>query len=152
MTASSARYFFLGSTLDTRLVCVPRWRWGMPWRRARYRFCARSVSASGVWPLRLSYQLGGPVVALAGFADLDTGLSVLTQPWVGLYARPDGRLGRYTIWHAPYEACQAVVQEAWFPLLDRLQIVPLDRQLEVHSALHVSRSLYHIHLPPRPLA
>lgn len=144
--------FFLGSTLDTVLVFVPRWLWGMPWRRARYRFSAGSVSASGVWPLRLSYRLGGPVAALDGFASLDVGLSVLTQPWVGLYARPGGRLGRYTIWHAPYEACQAVVQEAWFPLLDQLQIVPLAVQSEVHSALHVSRSLYHVHLPPRPLA
>lgn len=144
--------FFLGSTVDTALVFVPRWLWGMPWRRARYRFAAGVVSASGVWPLRLSYRRGEAVSSLAGFSDLDEGLSVLTQPWVGFYARPGGRLGRYTIWHAPYEAFQAEVQEAWFPLLDRLQIVPLVAQSEVHSALYVARSLYHVHLPPRPLA
>jgi len=141
--------FFIATTIDTAFVFIPRGLWKMPWRRARYRFSQGSAEAAGDWSMALSYTLGGSLSMLAGYGDLDEGLTVLTQPHIGYYLGSNGRLGRYTIWHAPYQAEVAVVSRARFGLLDALDIVPFSSQRCVHSAVYTARSLYHVHLPPR---
>lgn len=141
--------FFIGTTIDTAFVFIPRALWKMPWRRARYRFSPGSVEATGPWPMALSYTLEGPLQTLPGYRDLSEGMTVLTQPHVGYYEGTNGRMGEYTIWHDPYEAQVARVDQARFELLDALDIVPLASQGAVHSALYTARSLYHVHLPPR---
>ncbi len=141
--------FFVGTTIDTAFVSVPRYLWRMPWRRARYRFSAGSVEASGSWPMSLRYAVGEQVESLDGFQQLDDGLTVLTQPWEGYYLGSNGKIGRYTIWHAPYAARTARVSEARYGLLDALDIVPMAAQGRVHSVLAEAQTLYHVHLPPR---
>lgn len=141
--------FFVGTAIDTPFVWVPRRLWRMPWRRGRYRFGPGEVSAEGEWAVTLRYTVGEPVAALPGFERLEDGLTVLTQPFIGYYRGSSGRIGRYTIWHAPYQARTAEVTEARFALLDVLDIVPLAEQSAVHSALYEARTLYHVHLPPR---
>jgi len=141
--------FFLGTTIDTAFASIPRRLWSMPWRRARYRFGPGWVSAAGEWPLRLRLEARRPgTPALPGFPDEATALGILTQPWVGFYARGGG-LGRYTIWHAPYECHTATLTEAHFPLLDTLGVVPLAEQQSPHSVLLTPRTRYNIYLPPR---
>ena len=140
---------FVGTAIDTSAVFIPRRLWRMPWQKARYRFAPGSVTATGAWGMRLSYSVEGPVETLPGFASLAEGLTVLTQPWVGYYQGSNSRIGRYTIWHAPYRARCMAVNEARFDLLDALDIVPYDDQLAVHSALYEAQTTYHVHLPPR---
>jgi hypothetical protein len=141
--------FFVGTTIDTAFVGVPRYLWRMPWRRARYRFSPGAVEAEGRWSQSLRYTVGDPVTALPGFARLDDGLTVLSQPWEGYYLGTNNKVGRYTIWHDPYAARVAEVSQARFTLLDDLDIVPLSTQGTLHSALYEAQTLYHVHLPPR---
>lgn len=142
--------FFLGTTIDTAATFVPRSLWSMPWRRARYRFGPERVEASGEWPMRLrltGLRAGSPT--LPGFSDEDAALGVLTQPWVGFYARSGGGLGRYTIWHEPYTRHTATLAEAHFPMLDALGVVPLAEQQAPHSVLVEPQVRYNVYLPPR---
>jgi uncharacterized protein YqjF (DUF2071 family) len=141
--------FFVGTTIDTAFVGIPRYLWRMPWRRARYAFSPGAVTAEGVWSASLRYTVGEPLTSLPGFARLEDGLGLLTQPWEGYYLGSTGRIGRYTIWHDPYAARVASVSEARFSLLDELGIVPLAEQETLHSALYEAATLYHVHLPPR---
>ena len=145
--------YFVGTTIDTVMVVVPRSLWRMPWRRARYRFTTHgegdsglTVEAQGEWPARLRLSgRGAPLTALPGFASLSDGLDTLTQPWVGLYGA--GR--RYTIWHPPYAAGAARLEEARFGLLDALGLVPLAEQGTPHSVITADPVRYLIYLPPR---
>ncbi|MFT4975363.1 MAG: hypothetical protein ACI8S6_001250 [Myxococcota bacterium] len=141
--------FFVGTTIDTPFVGVPRYLWRMPWRRARYRFSPGTVEATGEWSMSLRFATSGPVSSLAGYDRLEEGLAVLTQPWEGYYLGTSGRVGRYTIWHAPYTPQTATVTEARFSLLDELDIVPFSEQTKLHSAMSEAQTLYHVHLPPR---
>ncbi|MDG1483041.1 MAG: DUF2071 domain-containing protein [Myxococcota bacterium] len=144
--------FFIGTTIDTAFVGVPRYLWQMPWRRARYRFSPGAVEATGEWPMSLRYVVGEPVGALPGFSTLGDGLTILTQPWEGYYQGDDQKIGRYTIWHAPYAPRTATALEVRYGLLDALDIVPLAAQGQVHSVLAEAETLYHVHLPPRWLS
>ena len=51
----------------------------------------------------------GPA-SLEGFADLETGLCVLTHPLKGVFHRRDGRLGGYSVWH---ERLRCTAGSAW---------------------------------------
>ncbi len=151
--------WFLGTTIDTPFVQVPRLLWRMPWRRGRYRFDARlgdggyeryGIEVQGRWPMRLEVDdLRKPVGALQGFEDPSEAMDVLTQPYVGFFGRRGGGIGRYTIWHDRYEARAGRVREASFGLFEQLDVVSKDEQLKPHSVILVTETLYWIYLPPR---
>ena len=158
--------WFLGTTIDTLAVAIPRFVWGMPWRRARYHFEVEragdrgpyrrfEVSAKGQWPMRLSVEDSGEPLsgALTGFESEAQSLTVLTQPHVGFYQHRPGsaRVGRYSIWHDIYSPRLASLTEARFDLLDVLDVVPIPQQQSPHSVILDPSVLYWIHLPPRRL-
>jgi hypothetical protein len=91
---------------------------------------------------------GQPVASLSGFDDLESALVTLTHPMHGYYHRRDGRLGAYRIWHAPLEMSTATINHARFDVLDRLELVPYDRQGEPHSVLLQHETEFTIYLPP----
>ncbi len=151
--------WFLGTTIDTPFVLVPRLLWRMPWQRGRYRFDTQAsdggydkfrIEVQGAWPMRLEVEdLKAPIGALPGFRDASEAMDVLTQPYVGFYGRKGRGIGRYTIWHDRYEATEGRVQEASFGLLERLDVVSKNEQLHPHSVIVVPETLYWIYLPPR---
>ena len=97
--------------------------------------------------LRLS-DSGEPPTSLPGFADLETGLYLLTHPLKGYYTRRDGRLGSYAIWHDRLQLTQATAEHAEFHLLDSLDLVPLGDRSQIHSVLIQPSTEFTIYLPP----
>src|SRR5690606_3634723 len=129
--------WFLGTTLDSWTLPVPRYVWQQPWHPARTRFdCElepggqfyrhyRMHSASAWGSAELS--LRQPVQqapTYPGFADEETALFCLTHPLVGFYHRlRDRRLGAYRVWHDRLAVQPAELLSARFALFDRLGLV-----------------------------
>ncbi|MDA0577891.1 MAG: DUF2071 domain-containing protein, partial [Verrucomicrobia bacterium] len=131
VTGQRAAWFF-GTTLGSWTVALPRWVWRLPWYYGRFsmdcpqdasgRYRAFRISTQSQWApalLELDHTPEAPL-AFPGFPDRDTGLVVLTHPLIAYYARRDGRLGTYAVWHAPLAPSSARVRIAQFGLLDRL--------------------------------
>jgi uncharacterized protein YqjF (DUF2071 family) len=155
--------WFFGTCLDSMSVLIPHHLWKLPWYRGRIRFdCepsgARSytfyrMQAQGQWaPATLELEVDSrPPAELAGFPDLETGMSVLTHPFKGWFRRRDGRLGSYSVWHEPLDPVRAHCVEARFDLLDRLELVPFADQAQPHNVMVQRETEFTILLPPRPL-
>lgn len=152
--------WFLGTTLGSWTVMLPKYLWRLPWHHGRFRFdcvCAgerytryRLETVSAWAPVRLDLDhLGGRAIH-RGFPDDETAEVVLTHPLRGYYFRSDGRLGSYSIWHDRLTATSARVREARFGLLDRLGLVPYDEQRDAYSVLVQPSTEFLIRLPPRP--
>jgi hypothetical protein len=153
--------WFLGTTLGSWRVVVPRYWWRLPWHYGRFAFACElnadgryttyrieTRSRWGPLTLALDHHPRAPL-ALAGFADTATALDVLTHPLDGFFRRRDGRLGTYSVWHERLTPTPGHVREARIGLLDRLGIVPFAEQADAHSVLIQERTEFQIHLPPR---
>jgi hypothetical protein len=153
--------WFLGTTLGSWRVIVPRYWWRLPWHYGRFAFACEldadgryttyRIETKSRWaPLRLEldHDPQAPLV-LAGFADTATALDVLTHPLDGFFRRRDGRLGTYSVWHERLAPTPGRVRQARIGLLDRLGIVPFAEQADAHSVLIQERTEFQIHLPPR---
>ena len=154
--------WFLGTTLASRFVAVPRYLWRLPWHGARTTIDARydataaryerylltTKSEWGAAELTLD-DTGEPAALLPGFSDLETQRLVLTHPVAGYYWRTDRRLGSYRIWHDRIQPTIGRARHARFVLLDRLGIVSADEASRPYSVL-IQRSVpFEIYLPPR---
>lgn len=150
--------WFFGTSLATPFVLVPRLLWGMPWRHARMRFdavwsgerCERyALSVHGRWgAARLTaHGSGEPTGVLDGFASEEDTAIALTHPTEGYFRRRDGRVGTYSIDHAPLRMQRAVDVEARFEVYEGLGLVAPGQT--PHSVLLQRETDYVIHLPPR---
>ncbi len=150
--------WFFGTSLDSRLVALPRLAWRMPWHRDRIRV---DVDRSGDRLARLHLEVtggwgsasaelvddGAPLGRLDGFADLDETLEVLTHPMVGWFRRSgDLGIGRYSVWHEPLQPHPCAVRWARFAVFERLGLVAPGS--EVHSALVQPTVDFDVHTPP----
>jgi len=154
--------WFLGTTLASRFVAVPRYLWRLPWHAARTTIDARydaaaaryehySLTTRSAWAaaeLTLD-DTGQSADLLPGFPDLDTQRLVLTHPVAGYYWRTDGRLGSYRIWHDRIHQTVGQARHARFGLLERLGIVGADEASRPHSVLIQREVPFEIYLPPR---
>lgn len=153
--------WFLGTTLGSWLVCVPRFLWRLPWYHGRFamtceqdgsgRYTAYRMVTRSRWApaeLELVHEPDAALV-LPGFPDLETGLVVLTHPLTGYYHRRDGRLGSYAIWHDRLTPTMGRVKTARFGLLDRLGLVSFAEQGTPHSVLMQAETEFLVRLPPR---
>ena len=154
--------WFFGTCLDSWSVLVPRVLWKLPWHRGRIHFdCEYSSSESryrryrmqtrSPWaPAEVELQDSGVQPrALRGFSSLESGLVVLTHPLRGYFFRRDGRLGTYDVWHDRLRLTEGSCLQARFPLLEKLGLVPLERQAQTHSVLIQPSTEFLILLPPR---
>src|SRR5262249_30609071 len=125
--------WFLGTTLGSPVVVVPRRLWKLPWYRARYRFDCEydpaheryaryALAIDSAWcGAAVGREASGrPSGRLEGFASLDEQILVLTHPVAGAFRRLDGRLGRYSIWHAEMRMTVARARRLYFALYERL--------------------------------
>lgn len=156
--------WFLGTTLDSWTVAIPRFLWKLPWHPgsvtfdcerdpqtglySRYRMLTRARWAPASLELK---QQPGAQLNLAGFPDTETGLVFLTHPLAGFYHRRDGRLGTYRVWHERLQVAAATLVSARFDLLSRLNIASIEEQQAPHSVLLEPVNEFTIYLPPKVL-
>jgi hypothetical protein len=83
---------------------------------------------------------------LDGFADADESALVLTHPLDGWFRRPDGRLGRYAVWHERLAPQLGTAYRARYAVFERLGLVEEDQP--PHSVLLQRAVEFDVHLPP----
>jgi hypothetical protein len=151
--------FFFGTTLDSPFAVVPRRIWGMPWHGGSTRISADwgddgrclayGHTCSGSWGAA-EVELEGtnvPVGRLDGFSDGDDAALVLTHPLDGFFVRPNGRLGRYAVWHERLRPQLGVARRASYAAFEELGLV--SGGTSPHSVL-LQRSIeFDVLLPPR---
>lgn len=156
--------WFLGTTLDSWTVIIPRYLWNLPWYSGSVRFSCDVDEASGRYksyhmvtrakwaPAEVALsQPDAQDLELEGFPDTETGLVFLTHPLAGFYYRRDGKLGTYRVWHERLKVVPAKLERARFGLLERSGIVTLEEQQCPHSVLLEPVNEFTIYLPPRVL-
>jgi uncharacterized protein YqjF (DUF2071 family) len=148
--------FFFETTLDSRLALIPRRLWGMPWYGGR-----TTIEAEWDGDRCLSYRhvcsgsrnavdaafIGTTALAgrLDGFADADETFAVLTHPLDGFYRHPDGRIGRYSVWHPRLRPTLGTAVRAQYAAFGRLGLVAADSA--PHSILLQPSIEFDVQLP-----
>jgi len=154
--------WFIGTSLDSLTVSIPRHLWKLPWHKADIKFECQFDSIARRYD---SYRMkttdswanadveladtGKAPTELKGFDSLESGMVLLTHPRTGYYFRRDGRLGSYKIWHDRLQPSVGSVISARFDLLDRIGLVESGAVANVHSVLIQNRTEFTIYLPPR---
>lgn len=154
--------WFLGTTLDSWTLAVPRLLWNLPWYPGKVKFDCEfdeteqiyrkyKMTTEAAWaPASVELtQSKGAKIELLGFPDTQTGLVYLTHPLAGFYYRRDGKLGTYRVWHKQLEVASANVKSARFGLLSRLALVTEKEQQLPHSVLIEPINEFTIYLPPK---
>jgi uncharacterized protein YqjF (DUF2071 family) len=151
--------YFFETTLDSPLGALPRRVWGMPWYGGRTRIVA---AWSGGRCLAYRHRCTGDrnaadvdlvgsaelVGRLDGFLDAEDAAHVLTHPLDGWFRRPDGRLGRYAVWHERLRPRLGHAVRARYEVFERLGLVVAGAA--PHSVLLQPSVEFDVHLPPRP--
>jgi hypothetical protein len=153
--------WFLGTSLDSWTLIVPRYLWQLPWHAASFYFdCQQDsqglytqyhMTTHSTWAsaeLQLTQSASEPW-QYAGFPDLESYLVYLTHPLIGFYHRRDGQLGTYRVWHDRLQPQPAQLLHAKFDLLQRLNLVSYEDQLNPYSVLIEPMNEFTIYLPPQ---
>lgn len=157
--------WFLGTTLDSWTLVVPRYLWKLPWHKGKVVFdclydeatkryekygmhTASKWAAASVQLIQSKHE----AFIFAGFPDNETALVYLTHPLAGFYFRRDGKLGTYRVWHKRLEVKPASLKSANFQLLSDLGIVKLGEQQMPYSVLIEGLNEFTIYLPPKRIA
>jgi uncharacterized protein YqjF (DUF2071 family) len=150
--------WFFGTTLDSRLVTVPRRLWQMPWQPGRMDIDAHwGQGGCESWRTTVDSVWGAADVTLRGtgadaprpaeFPDDETLSAVLRNPFIGWYDRANGSgVGRYTVWHEPLALEEALVTEAYCQVYTDLGLIE-DGQLPIHAGVQ-RRTVFDVHTPP----
>lgn len=156
--------WFLGTTLDSWTLAIPKYVWNLPWYSGDVKFDCDFDDAQQIY---LNYkmttdatwapasveltQTKDTAIELAGFPDIETGLVYLTHPLAGFYHRRDGKLGTYRVWHKQLNVSAGYLKSASFGLLSRLGLVTQEEQQVAHSVLIEPINEFTIYLPPKVL-
>ena len=151
--------YFFGTTLDSPLVAIPGRVWGMPWHPGTTSIAA-SWSADGAcrsyrhvcrarWGAADVELVGSAERAgrLDGFSDAEDAAHILTHPLDGWFARPDGRVGRYAVWHGRMRLTVGRATRARYAVFEELGLVAADTR--PHSVLLTPAIEFDVLLPPR---
>ncbi|OTG66611.1 DUF2071 domain-containing protein [Acinetobacter silvestris] len=155
--------WFIGTTLDSWTVFVPRFAWLLPWYKAEIHFdCQQDQQGYySSYKMTTYSEWAAAEVHLTqsaqdewhydGFPDLESYLVYLTHPLAGFYHRRDGKLGTYRVWHDRLRPKPATLLHAKFELLNRLNLVSFHDQLKPYSVLIEAINEFTIYLPPQVL-
>ena len=154
--------WFLGTTLDSWSVMIPKYLWKLPWHPGKINFDCVYDSKKGYYDRYLMKTVSDwapahcdltqnetEIAELAGFPDQETGLVCLTHPLKAFYKRRDGKLGSYQVWHKKLNVQPGLLTKAHFGLLSRLGLVTETEQQEPHSVLLDPLNAFTIYLPPQ---
>ena len=153
--------WFLGTTLDSWTLAVPRYVWNLPWHAGRVSFDCERDEVSGLYN---KYQMNtesdwapasvelvqdeSDKLSFPGFPDTESALVYLTHPLAGFYYRRDNKLGTYRVWHKELAVKPARLVSANFKLLSDLDIVKESEQHSPYSVLIEPINEFTIYLPP----
>ncbi|KGD66391.1 hypothetical protein Y5S_00058 [Alcanivorax nanhaiticus] len=153
--------WFLGTTLDSWTLLVPRLLWNLPWHAGKVRFDCHLNKTTGLYEkytMETSSSWAEASVELVqsefdelefpGFPDVESALVYLTHPLAGFYFRRDNRLGTYRVWHKALQVKPAKLKSANFKLLSNLGIVQESEQKSPYSVLIEPINEFTIYLPP----
>ncbi len=153
--------WFLGTTLDSWTLAVPRYLWNLPWYAGKVNFDCTLNKANGLYERYSMKTLSDWAEAsvdlvqsehgrleFPGFPDVESALVYLTHPLAGFYYRRDGKLGMYRVWHKELEVKSAQLISANFMLLSDLGIVKTVEQNSPYSVLIEPINEFTIYLPP----
>ena len=134
--------WFLGTTLGSWTVAVPRYLWRLPWHHGRFAIACAQDATGRYTTYRVDTQscgrrcAGARRTAAPDASPMITRLTVLTHPLPSASANPrDGRLGSYSVWHERLVPTGGRVRAGASRLLDRLGVVPFAEQAVAHSVL-----------------
>lgn len=153
--------WFLGTTLDSWTLLVPRNLWNLPWHAGKVKFDCSFNPSTGLYEkyvMTTKSNWAEAAVELCqseedafdfpGFPDTESALVYLTHPLAGFYFRRDGKLGTYRVWHKELVVKPAAIKSAKFRLLSELGIVPEAEQCNPYSVLIEPLNEFTIYLPP----
>lgn len=156
--------WFLGTTLDSWTLAVPRYLWNLPWHTGKVRFDCSFNESTGLYDrynMETESKWAEASVDLTqsksdtfdfpGFPDTESALVYLTHPLAGFYYRRDGKLGTYRVWHKELEVSPGKLMSAKFKLLSDLGIVKESEQNSPYSVLIEPINEFTIYLPPTVL-
>lgn len=156
--------WFLGTTLDSWTLLVPRFLWNLPWHSGKVNFDCAISETSGLYDkyhMETSSNWAEASVSLvqspsdqlnfSGFPNIESALVYLTNPLAGFYYRRDGKLGTYRVWHKELDVKPAKLESAKFTLLSKLGIVYESEQGSPYSVLIEPINEFTIYLPPTVL-
>jgi hypothetical protein len=136
--------WFFGTSLDSRLVVIPRRLWRMPWHRERVRISLDEQS----YRADVDGDFGGLRIRLRRTGEpLDADRAFL-DPFVGWYPRTGGRepIGRYTVWHEPLALERCEVDLASVDLHQRLGLLG-SGAMPVWAGVQATTT-FDVHTPP----
>lgn len=131
--------WFFGTSLDSRLVAIPRALWRMPWHRER-------VAITDPWIVEVTGGWGGMHLRIEPGAEPLGRPAWLIDPELGWYPRLGAGLGRYSVWHEPLPLRSATVPERRVDLLRTLDLASADA--EPAWAGTVATTTFDVHTPP----
>ncbi len=153
--------WFLGTTLDSWTLVVPRLLWNLPWHSGKVSFDCTFNEVNGLYD---KYQMQtesewaeasvdlvqseSDLFEFPGFPDVESALVYLTHPLAGFYYRRDNKLGTYRVWHKELVVKPAKLKSANFKLLSNLGIVKEAEQKTPYSVLIEPVNEFTIYLPP----
>lgn len=153
--------WFLGTTLDSWTLVVPRFLWQLPWYAGRVHFDCIFSEVNGLYEkyyMETESEWAAASVELVqsesdsfefpGFPDVESALVYLTHPLAGFYHRRDNKLGTYRVWHKELVVKPAKLKSADFKLLSDLGIVKSTEQQTPYSVLIEPMNEFTIYLPP----
>ncbi|WP_045856524.1 DUF2071 domain-containing protein [Teredinibacter purpureus] len=153
--------WFLGTTLDSWTLAVPRYLWNLPWHSGKVSFECVLDETSGFYEKYRMETVSDWAAAsvelvqskydkfdFPGFPDVESALVYLTHPLAGFYYRRDSKLGTYRVWHKELEVTPAKLVSASFKLLSDLEIVKKSEQNSPYSVLIEPINEFTIYLPP----
>ncbi|GAA0858731.1 DUF2071 domain-containing protein [Aliiglaciecola litoralis] len=154
--------WFLGTTLDSWTLAIPRYVWNLPWHAGKVNFDCSFNKSSGMYEkyrMETQSDWAAAFVELtqsqhdlfdfSGFPDTESALVYLTHPLAGFYHRRDGKLGTYRVWHKQLKVKPAKLKSAKFTLLSDLGIVDVSEQSSPYSVLIEPINEFTIYLPPQ---
>jgi hypothetical protein len=153
--------WFLGTTLDSFTLAIPRFLWNLPWYSGKVNFNCKLDASSGLYekyemhtesdwaPASVELtQSKQDTLNFPGFPNIESALVYLTHPLAGFYYRRDGKLGTYRVWHKELSVKPATLMAAEFRLLSNLGIVKESEQQTPYSVLIEPLNEFTIYLPP----
>lgn len=153
--------WFLGTTLDSWTLAIPRYLWNLPWHSGKVSFDCVYDESSGFYekykmetasnwaPASVDLvQSELDELTFPGFPDVESALVYLTHPLAGFYYRRDNKLGTYRVWHKELKVKPGKLKYANFKLLSDLGIVQASEQNSPYSVLIEPMNEFTIYLPP----
>lgn len=153
--------WFLGTTLDSWTVAIPRLLWNLPWHSGKVSFDCKFDESSRLYEkykmetqsnwAEASVELiqsKDDSLSFPGFPNTESALVYLTHPLAGFYYRRDGKLGTYRVWHKELLVKPASLKSANFKLLADLGLVNHSEQQTPYSVLIEPINEFTIYLPP----